>query len=220
MHYLCSYRPLVNTSQGRTAVERFSLPPFVEGSCRREPDFEAEFPTISALSRFKTSASQLQVGDIVIYLTSKAKYGSYTFSHWRLVAILKITKRFESHRDVAAWHQERGMALPRNCMAKGNSPLPYEMTHGVLPRALKVQRHDLSSLELVRKWDLKYRCRAWECGTFLLTKPLFLELSDPPIITEGIMQQVFNRLPGMQSFLRITRKEYDLLCELPVAASH
>jgi hypothetical protein len=47
-----SFRPLLNTREGRAAIERFGLPPFIDGSCRREPDFQSEFPSISGLRCF------------------------------------------------------------------------------------------------------------------------------------------------------------------------
>ena len=48
-HYLCSYKPLRYTSAGRNAIAKTDLPPFIDGSCRREPDFQAQAPSISAI---------------------------------------------------------------------------------------------------------------------------------------------------------------------------
>ena len=42
--YLSSFYPLICTNKGRKAVEEFNLPPYIDGSCRREPDFENEYP--------------------------------------------------------------------------------------------------------------------------------------------------------------------------------
>ena len=45
--YLVSYRPLSYNAYGRAAVYKYDLPPFIDGSCRREPDFESPFPSIT-----------------------------------------------------------------------------------------------------------------------------------------------------------------------------
>ena len=50
-YYLNSYAPLVSTAAGRKAWELHELPPFIDGSIRREPDLEHEFPSISCLCR-------------------------------------------------------------------------------------------------------------------------------------------------------------------------
>ena len=49
--YLASYRPLTMNALGKAAIEDFGFPPYVDHSCRREPDFESQFPSISAICR-------------------------------------------------------------------------------------------------------------------------------------------------------------------------
>jgi hypothetical protein len=39
--YLAKYYPLCSTPNGGHAARRYNIPPFVDGSCRREPDLEA-----------------------------------------------------------------------------------------------------------------------------------------------------------------------------------
>jgi hypothetical protein len=53
--YVTTYRPICATAEGRRAVDEHQLAPFIDASCRREPDFEAAYPTISALCRGGTS---------------------------------------------------------------------------------------------------------------------------------------------------------------------
>ena len=50
-HYLCSFTPLGVNKRGRAAADVAGLPWFIDGSCRREPDFENSRPSISALCR-------------------------------------------------------------------------------------------------------------------------------------------------------------------------
>src|SRR4051812_12314442 len=95
-NYLAKYHPLNSTLAGQRAAAQFSIPPYVDGSCRREPDLECEFPAITALCRGELFAPYLKEGDEVIYITTKNFYGE-SFRHWRIVARLRILKRFESH---------------------------------------------------------------------------------------------------------------------------
>ena len=36
--FLATFRPLIHSPGGRDAARRYGLPPFIDGSCRREPD--------------------------------------------------------------------------------------------------------------------------------------------------------------------------------------
>jgi hypothetical protein len=199
MLYLCSYRPLISTEQGRIAASTFLLPPFVDGSCRREPDFESRFPSISALCRFRLFAPRLHENDTVIYITRQGKY-QYAYNHWRLVAILDVVKRFESHKDAAEWYRAQGCSLPSNCHVHGNPPLPLEKTS--------------AEIESVSRWDAGYQLRARKCGVFLACKSEFLELRDPPTLTRETMLSVFGRVPNTQNPPRISDEEFSGLLRL------
>lgn len=48
---LNSFRPLCSTQLELEAIEKYKLPPFIDASCRREPDFQNPLPSISALCR-------------------------------------------------------------------------------------------------------------------------------------------------------------------------
>jgi hypothetical protein len=45
--YLNVFRPLAKTPNGRNAIKQHSLPPFIDASCRREPDLESQLPFVS-----------------------------------------------------------------------------------------------------------------------------------------------------------------------------
>ena len=173
-----SFRPLVNTAAGRVAVTRFGLPPFIDGSCRREPDFEAAVPSISGLCRKGKFAPRLHVGDTAIYVTTKGDWGR------RLVAVLRVRERFESHSEAAEWYRELGLPLPSNCWVDGNPPIPYERT---------AQDAD------ERIWDIDYKRRSRNYPVFLATDPLFCKLHDPPRVTDDILIEAFGRVPGTQN---------------------
>src|SRR5438552_3680384 len=113
-----------------SAVQRFGLVPVIAASCRREPDLLATGPSISAICRGRAFAPRLREGDSVAYMTVKDSYPPTAFAHWRLIALLRVVHRFESHNDAAAWYRDRGLPLPSNCMVNGNPCFPYEMTAG------------------------------------------------------------------------------------------
>jgi hypothetical protein len=200
VNYLCTYKPLIRTKQGRQAVARFALPPYVDGSCRREPDFELMFPSITALCRAGKFAPRLQEDDNVDYITVKGKYTPINHGHWRLVAILRVIKRFESHKDAAEWYTVQSVSLPSNCIVHGNLPLSLEKTNG-----------GKSSLS---KWNAGYRLRAAKDGAFLACEPQFLELHTPPVLTSEKMRAVFNRIPATQNPPSISEQELAKLRDL------
>jgi hypothetical protein len=198
--YLCSFRPLAESPNGREAVANFALPPFVDASCRREPDFESEFPSITALCRGKYFAPRLRVGDVVVYITRKGVYPGVAERHWRLVAILNVSAFFPSHASAADWHRAKRLPLPSNCMVSGNPPKPLEQT-------------DRFQADL-RHWDAIYRLRAKSCGAFHVCEPLFRELHHPPAITDAMMRDIFGYIPGTRNPPAITREAYEQLQRL------
>src|ERR1041384_8461908 len=93
--FLNSYKPLCYFKQGREAIKTFGLPPFIDASCRREPDLQSQFPSISALCRIEKFVPYRRVGDSIIYMTVRDTYKPERTPHWRLTAILKV--RSEEH---------------------------------------------------------------------------------------------------------------------------
>jgi len=195
MNYLCSYKPIIYSAQGQTAVEQYHFPPFIDGSCRREPDFESRYPSISALCRGRLFALRLHEGDIIVYITVKGSYLGVKPSHWRLVAILNVIRRFESHNEAANWYQSYGVPLPANCMVTGNSPAPYEMTTGLLNADFRERTRGFAPPRIIRLWDAMYQERANKWGVFLVCKPAFLDLNNPSILTKTDMTELFGHTP-------------------------
>ena len=196
MKYLHSYRPLVMNRRGKSAIYRFGFPPFVDYSCRREPDFESEFLSITALCRGPRFAPRLNESDLVVYITVKRKYPGYCLPHRRVTAILRVTKRFESLQEAADWYEASGLALPGNCMVKTNPPLELEKT---------TNPKNCTSVE---RWDFTYWSRSRRNGVFLVCEPLFLELQCPPIVTEEMLIEVFGKVPGTRTPPSISDQEY------------
>ena len=213
MFYLNSFKPLCLFKKGRNAIKKFDLPPFIDASCRREPDFENPMPSISALCRGAGFAPRLQENDQIIYMTVKGKYGAEKFHHRRLVAIVKVIHRFDSHKEAAVFYLNQNLPLPNNCLVRDNDPMPFEMTGGNFPKEFS----DISDeQELIRKWDLSYQKRARKYGTFLVCETNFLELRNPPILTDENLLKVFGRIPPTLTPPPITELEFEALSELAV----
>jgi hypothetical protein len=155
------------------------------------------------------------MGDSVVYMTVKGRYEPERFAHWRLVAILRVVQRFESHKQAAAWYQDNSLPVPSNCMVEGNNPLPYDMTIGVLPP--NKFGDGLSTDEILRKWDLGYKVRARKNGVFLACETEFLNFHKPPIITEPAMLQIFGRTPPTLNPPSINETEFGALSMLVTA---
>jgi len=188
------------------------MPPFVDASCRREPDFESCYPSISALCRFRKFAPRLHPDDVIVYLTEKGRHGEIRPAHWRLVAILRVLWRFETHQDAAAWYHAQDLPVPKNCVVEGNPPISLEQTGGVRP--LDRYGDPTDPERVVRRWDAGYRQRAKACGVFLLTEPLLIDLLDPVAILPEDLGIFGGRMPGTQNPPRIDPAVIDQLLEL------
>ena len=80
MIFLNSYNPLIKNGRGESVIEEHGIPPYVDDSCRREPDFESGYPSITALCRGRNFAPRVYESDLVVYMTTKGKYPGYTIS--------------------------------------------------------------------------------------------------------------------------------------------
>ena len=190
--YINTYRPLINNRFGKQAQQKHRHPPFADASCRREPDFESEFPSISALCRAHMFAPRLHEGDRVIYLTKK---GSGIKGMRHLVAALEVVSRFENHKNASAWYLQRGLPIPSNCLVRGNEPLSIDHTD-----------HHQKNVEL---WDLSYQLRARKNGTFLVCKSIAKELYDPRAISDNELRSIFGRIPATRTPPAVKNVEFE-----------
>jgi len=194
--FLATFQPLIRTLAGRTAAQRYNLPPFIDGSCRREPDFESPFPSITATCRPGKFAPRLQVGDRVAFLTVKGKYAGDQAPGWRLVAVLRVSHRFSDHNEAAGWYARQGCPVPSNCLVNDNPAKPFELTNGNPPPEVKKRVSAESNFRLaIRLWDATYRRRVEVWPVFLATKAEFLELISPPQLRDVNIVEVFGKVP-------------------------
>ena len=205
--YLVTYRPLVMTAHGRQASERLDIPPFVDGSIRREPDLENDPPTISALCRGAMFAPRLRVGDVAVYLTVKGRWGHGRSAHRRLTAVLRVAEKFESHAEAARWFRDAGRSLPSNCMVPENPPEP--LTHSI---GLSRRRACGTAQEGCQNWDKHYRDRTRRHGAFLISDALFVDVSwSAPRIEDEDLVQVFGCVPATRTPHAHPREEVETL---------
>ena len=160
--YLNSFYPLCSTRAGRNAVKNFNLPAYIDGSCRREPDFQNDFPAITSLCR-PGFAKKLKQDDIVIYVTNKKGVGSR-----KLVAILKVFTTYKNHTDASKWYQDRKKTPPNNLMIPGSLPMALELTH-------KKFGWDswLTNVRNLETWENFYQTRAKNPSEVALCEKIF-----------------------------------------------
>jgi hypothetical protein len=210
--YYCTFRPLVKNAAGRELIRIHRLPPFIDGSCRREPDFQARAPSISALCRGRNFAPRLRPGDRVAYASVKGIYAGNI--GWALVALLTVEQRFECHEEAAGWYATQGYDLPSNCMVQGNNPQAYDRTNQDPPQAVRTHvKTDTNPSVVVRLWDSGYAGRARDCGVFLACRADFLELWCPRILRCSEIKSVFGKIPVTQTPPKITFAQFSRLAE-------
>ena len=205
--FLVSYRPLAVTARGRQAAKSWGIPLYADGSCRREPDLQSHYPSITALCRGGLFAPKLCVGDEVLYITVKSAFGSKEPPHYKLVAHLRVIFCSRLHEDAAVWYETRGLPMPSNCMVSANPPVPYEQTNGKNGK----NWHAHPEATRLKWWDGGYRKRAKLFGSFVHCEALYLNISNPLSLLKEDFIQVFGRVPSTQNPPRISNQERDSL---------
>jgi len=213
--FLVTYHPIIRRGAGRQAVAREHLPPFIDGSCRREPDLESPYPSITATCRAGLFAPRLAVGDEIAYLTVKGRYLGDTEPGWRLVAVLRVIRKFNSHGEAAEWYTSEGLPLPSNCFVSGNPPKPLNLTNAWPPDKIRSRMlKGLGDDDVVELWDRSYRRRIRESGDFLACEPLMRQLRTPPQLREADINGIFGRMPCTQNPPRIRRDQLARLLQV------
>lgn len=214
--YLVSYRPLAITSCGRKTAFRDGLPLFVDGSCRREPDFEVRMPAVTSLCRGKFFVPRLAVDDFLVYITVKSSFGDAVEpAHYRLVACLRVVDISRSHEDAAVWYLNKGLVVPNNCMLRDSLPKPYSQTNGRNDGWLKNQPTHIK----LRRWNGEYKSRAAAVPVVAHCVPLFLNIENPPKFSSNDLVEIFNRVPGTQTPAALLCRNISLLLHRVLGAA-
>jgi hypothetical protein len=219
---LNSFRPLCMNELGIRAVVKYNFPPFIDASCRREPDFQNPFPSISALCRQGTFAPNLIKGDIIVYMTVQGHYPPYNEKHHRIVAILQVEEIYDSHQQGQLKYSKLKAPIPSNCMVKGNLPMEFDKTAGNFKseRELKhfLKHNQYTQLIIgqryLRHWDNSYlqKSTRWTC--FVRTKSLYKNLDNPIPIFRKDFNAIFGKLPNTRTPNKISEKQFIELSKL------
>ena len=213
--FLNSYKPLAFSKAGRDAASRLNIPPFVDGSIRREPDLEHEFPAITCLCRTDKFAPRLRVGDVIAYMTVKREYLPRQAEQRRLTAVLRVVQTLPSHEAAAEWYRSNQLPLPNNCLVSGNPPKPFEESYRPDDRrgcGLSCRNDD---------WERGYQLRAQHFPRFVVCEPLYRDLSwDAPVVDEQMLVEVFGRIPPTRVPPASTIEEFtQLMVRLGISVS-
>lgn len=202
--YLNSFKPICYTKFGIGAIVVHKIPPFVDSSCRREPDLENQAPSISAICRNGKFAPRLQKGDIVIYMTvRRGVVSSYKQGH-HLVAVLQVESVYANHAIAYGYYSSLGLKIPSNCIVDGNPPCDFDKTAGDFRidnvGALKdYLSSEGSGQRIIRKWDCAYKARTNKHSCFIKTRSLYSELHKPPVISHNSFIDIFGRIPSTRN---------------------
>lgn len=217
---LNSFHPLCETDIGQNAIANFNFPPFIDASCRREPDFENPFPSITALCRQEKFAPQLYPNDIVVYMTVKGKW-SADFDHYRIIAILEVIERKDTHLQAKSWYTSKGLTVPSNCMVADNPPHSYLETAGRYENQKDIkhfltyptEKQTVIGDRIVKLWDKEYLEKSKKWGTFIITRPVYINLTNPPILTDQDIYNIFKKKINTRTPKKLTPNEFKELAK-------
>lgn len=194
-HWLNTYHPLAGTPEGPWRHRQPSLPPFADASCRREPDLESDYPTITGLCR-PPSVRKLEVGDVVIYTTVRDAYDG-TAAHRRVTAVLRVIAAHRSHPSAADFFRARDLPLPRNLFVPNNPPLPLDMTEGFYWKKVDGRKVRVSpgapadEPRILEEWNTIYRQRRDKCQDVRICEIVFRDLWNGRAIDDHTVSTVF-----------------------------
>ncbi len=204
--FLNSFTPLAINKQGRASANKYNLPLFIDGSCRREPDFENVRPAITQLCRPKKLVTRLNKDDLVIYITKLSKYGSKQV-HWKLISILEVIDIVPDHNSALTYYTNNNIPISQNVICNSTTPYQLDFTH----RISGYKNLGLTPTKIISKWNAGYNYRAKRYPEVAITKVwndvLFLE--NPPMINHQMMKNIFGRIPGTQNPPKLKNNEWN-----------
>jgi hypothetical protein len=209
------------TNTGINAIDKYTLAPFIDSSCRREPDFENPYPSITALCRQGTFAPHLKIDDIVVYITVCGKQEPFKFGY-HLVAILQVTDVYETHSIAQEEYLKTGLPIPSNCMVSDNPPLEFSRTGGNFSKKSDEKRFFSKTHEKqkeigrkrIQSWDRSYfyKSQKWKC--FVKTNPLYLNTKNPPTVLMSDFKKILGKPPYTRTPSLISEDQLIKLAEL------
>ena len=204
--FLNSFIPICINGFGIKNITENKLPNFIDGSCRREPDFQNLYPAITQLCRPGKLVPRLSVGDLVIYLTKLGNYGNPP-AHWNFISILEVLSLQLNHCSAANYYLANNIPIAQNIICNHTAPFTLNMTHGLsgFPNG------NLNPNRIISIWNNSYISRANNFSKVAITRVWkgHLHLNNPPQITRQMMMNIFDRIPGTQNPPKLTDVEWD-----------
>ena len=196
--WINKYRPLAASPGGIAAASAAGDAPFVDGSHRREPFLSCDLATISSICRGRNFAPRLGVGDVVVYLTTKAHHAGDAEKSIRLPAVLEVEQMLRSHEAAAEWFSDRDLPLPPNCVIAGNDGLDADACIPCWPATRDTA-------------EGRYRDRAARYPMYFICRPLWLNLKSPPVVTDSMLMSALGRVPVVRTPTTWERKKVGAL---------
>ena len=201
-----SFKPLCHKQLGVMAIEKYGFPPFIDASCRREPDFENPFPSITALCRQGKFAPHLRKNNIVVYITTGGTFKPYKLGH-HLIAILQVEEVYKTHELGKRGYINANLPIPNNCMVEETRPYKFDQTAGgemsadILKKylALSEELRERANAELIKDWDNDYLQRSLTYQCFIKTKSLYTNVQNPIRLLRSDFQYIFGKLPNTRT---------------------
>lgn len=190
--YFVTYHPLGRDRKGKKIASTHGLPPYIDHSCRREPDLQSSFPSMSCLCRKGKFVPRLALGDRILYVVRENQ-------SYRFVAFLEVVRCFLPHDDAKIWYHQQALPLPSNCMVPGNPPQQYSLTNPTAPAIRLAGRNNPAVA--IRLWDRDYASRAQANPEFVASKTLKMDLFNSPLFEAEEIARSLNRtgVPGSQN---------------------
>lgn len=197
--YLTSFYPLCCTKKGRDAITTFKFPKYIDGSCRREPDFENKYPAITGLCR-PGFAAKLKKGDIVIYSTNVKGVGAR-----KIVCVLQIKDDLlEDHDAAAQWYKDQDFVIPNNIMVSETEPFQLNQT-----AQLGGWTNWVPGSNNLDDWNSDYQKRADWSPKVAICDKLYENFNDPIIFKKEEMFRIFGRRPGTRNPSKVKLEEWE-----------
>jgi hypothetical protein len=203
---LNSFLPLCYTELGIEAIAKYNLPPFIDALCRREPDFDNPFPSITALCRQGQFAPHLKENDLVVYMTVGGHVKPFKKGH-HLVAILQVEEVYSDHTLAKEAYLNAGLQIPSNCMVEDNLAVDFDKTAGNFKRKSQlktfmsdtIQAQELEGQNRIKFWDKQYMKKSLIWKSFVKTKAIYVNTKNPPVIESDDFDFIFGKLPNTRS---------------------
>lgn len=194
-YWINTYHPLAASPSGPWTTCQPPLPPYVDASCRREPDLEAQRPAITGLCR-TAAVKRLRCDDVVAYFTVKRIYEAGAVPHRRLTAVLRVVAEERSHASAARWYEQHGFPLPRNVMVPGNGPLPLAQTEGGYrdkDGAIVLPKSSQDEARVLQHWEKLYQKRRYDVGAVRICEPIYVNVCEGYAFRDHVVDEVFGK---------------------------